>query len=72
VFRSCDPIGHIRNKGCGTEKSYFFFTLFVELEEERETDDREGEERVTRAVDELADGREEEDMILEEDRLGAE
>jgi len=71
---------------------YFFFTLLeeLELEEDRETDDREGEERVTRALEVLVDEREEEelldgdtrlweydleleeDLIFEEDRLGAE
>lgn len=64
--------GHINNRGCGTEKSYYFFTLFVdlELEEERETDDREGEERVTRALDVLVDEREEEEFLDGDTRLG--
>ena len=64
--------GHINNRGCDTEKSYYFFTLFVdlELEEERETDDREGEERVTRALDVLVDEREEEEFLDGDTRLG--
>jgi hypothetical protein len=51
---------------------YFFFTLFVELdlEDERETVDREGEERVTRALDVLLTEREEEELLDGETRLG--
>ena len=51
---------------------YFFFTLLeeLELEEDRETDDREGEERVTRALEVLVDEREEEELLGGDTRLG--
>jgi hypothetical protein len=42
----------------------------LELEEERETDDREGEERVTRALDVLVEKREEEELLDGDTRLG--
>jgi hypothetical protein len=42
----------------------------LDLEEERELVDREGEERVTRLLDVLLNEREEEELLDEDTRLG--
>ena len=53
-------------------KSYFFLTLFEELdlEEERELVDLEGEGRETRVLDVLLNEREEEEVLDGDTRLG--